>query len=66
MTKSNIENLTDEQILKVFVDRFKVDGAVLIYLDGKTESGLSRWKNSNGKNWANKVLHCVKANIKEL
>lgn len=66
MTRSDMKYLTDEQILKEFVDRFSVDGAVLIYLDGKTESGLSRWKNSNGKNWANKVLHCVKANIKEI
>lgn len=58
--KQPLENLTDEQILKEFVKRFKCDGAVLIYLDSGTENGLGRWRNSVGKEWVSRIFKLAK------
>ncbi|WP_223648906.1 hypothetical protein [Hymenobacter psoromatis] len=56
-----IQGLTDEQILKEFVRRFECDGAVLVYLDGSTEFGFGRWRNTIGRNW----VHTMFGNLKQ-
>ncbi|MDD4720980.1 MAG: hypothetical protein PHQ88_09045 [Bacteroides sp.] len=60
--KFPIDNLTDEQILKEFVNRFECDGAVLIYLDSNSEYGFGRWKNKEGKNWVKSLIKHIKTN----
>lgn len=55
--KGNIlENLTDEQVLKEFVKRFKCDAAILVYLDSDIESGFGRWSNKAGKKWVDETF----------
>lgn len=51
-----VENLTDEQVLKEFVKRFKVDGAILLYKDGDQSFGFTRWRNKDGRIWANSIM----------
>ncbi len=58
--KFPIENLTDEDVLKEFVKRFKCDGAILIYSDSGTEVGFARWRNSGGRKWVNRVFKNIK------
>lgn len=60
MNHLSVETLTDEQILTEFVKRFKCDGAVLIYLDEKSEFGFGAWNNSIGKTWVNYLFKLVK------
>ena len=62
-TKTNLGNLSDEEILKEFVKRFECQGAVLMYLDGESsgqtkpkEIGFGRWKNGTGKKWVKGVF----------
>lgn len=57
------EDMTDAELLKEFVKRFNIDGAVLFYLDGDHESGLSRWVNKNGENWCKKILKSINPDI---
>ncbi|MEF9477155.1 hypothetical protein [Chryseobacterium sp. 1B4] len=57
---SKLDQLSDEQVLKEFVKRFKCDGAILIYLENNCESGLARWTNKNGKNWVNNLMPLIK------
>lgn len=62
--KEKTESMTDAEFLKEFIKRFNVDGAVIFYLDGEHESGLSRWVNENGKNWCKKILKSINPEIK--
>ena len=57
------KDLTDEQILREFVKRFKCDAAVLIYLDSTNEFGFGRWSNKTGRKWVNEVFKAVKKDI---
>ncbi len=59
----SIHELTDEEVLKEFVKRFKCDGAILIYLDSTTEFGFGRWRNSSGRKWVDNVFKRVRQNI---
>lgn len=59
------ENMTDEEVLKEFINRFNVDGAVLFYLEGDYESGLSRWVNKNGEDWCKKIIKTINPDIKK-
>lgn len=59
----DINQLSDEQVLKEFVKRFDCDGAVLIYLDEKMEYGFGRWQNRDGRQWVNQVFNAVKSEI---
>ena len=56
-----IENLTDEEILKEFTKRFECDGAVLLYMENKTEFGFGRWSNKNGKVWVKELFKTIKS-----
>lgn len=51
MKRSPLEGLTDEQVLKEFVKRFKPDAAMLIYFDQDNTFGFTRWRNKKGKEW---------------
>ncbi|HET6995861.1 MAG TPA: hypothetical protein VFI06_12805 [Chitinophagaceae bacterium] len=62
-TPSILAGLTDEEILDEFVKRFQCDGAVLIYLDSRTEYGFARWSNSNGKKWVNELFTIAQNNL---
>lgn len=57
------KDLSDEDILKEFVKRFSCDGAVLMYLDSKSEFGFGRWRTGTGKAWVKDVLKAVKMNV---
>lgn len=61
-SESLLAGLTDEQILKEFVKRFECDGAVLVYVEGKTESGLGRWSSPMGKKWVKNTFAKIKQN----
>jgi hypothetical protein len=52
--------LTDEQILKEFVKRFKCDGAILVYRDENMEFGFGRWKNTVGQKWVSELIKVLK------
>lgn len=58
--QSVIDNLTDEQILKEFVKRFKCDGAILVYIESNVEVGFGRWRNPDGKKWVNQLFKNIK------
>lgn len=58
--KISVSDLTDEEVLKEFVNRFECDGAVLIYLDSKTEFGFGRWQNPTGRKWVNNLFKTIK------
>ncbi len=55
-----LDDLSDEQVLKEFVKRFKCDGAILIYLENNCENGIARWTNRNGKNWVKNLMPIIK------
>lgn len=55
--------LTDEEVLKAFVQRFLCDGAVLVYLDNKQEYGFARWRNPIGKQWCDVVMSAIKEKV---
>lgn len=59
-TESLLSGFSDEQILKEFVKRFECDGAILVYVEGKTESGLGRWNNSLGRKWVKDTFAKIK------
>lgn len=59
--KLNVENLTDEQVLREFVKRFECDGAVLIYMDRDAECGFGRWSNPKGKKWVDHLFKTIKS-----
>ena len=52
-------NLTDEEVLKEFVNRFKCDGAVLIYYDEEGGHGFTRWINKKGKQDCKKIMDAL-------
>ena len=58
--ESPLSGLSDEQILKEFVRRFECDGAVLVYVEGKTESGLGRWSSLLGRRWVKDTFAKIK------
>lgn len=58
-----MQELTDEQILKEFVRRFECDGAVLVYLENRTEYGFGRWRNIIGRNWVHSMFGNLRQNI---
>lgn len=60
---TSIEELTDEQVLKEFVRRFECDGAVLVYLEKKTEFGFGRWRNATGRNWVHTMFDNLQQTI---
>jgi hypothetical protein len=60
MERLAASNLTDEQVLKEFVKRFRCEGAVLIYLDETTEYGFGRWRSSIGKKWVSTIFRTIK------
>jgi hypothetical protein len=54
-----VHDLTDEEVLKEFVSRFQCDGAVLLYLDSKVESGFGRWRTREGRRWVREIMRTV-------
>lgn len=52
--------LSDEQILREFVKRFKCDGAILLYLEKNCENGIARWTNNSGKKWVKSLMPLIK------
>jgi hypothetical protein len=57
--ESPIEGLTDEQVLKEFVKRFKPDGAMLMYFDSDVTYGFTRWRNKKGREWEKRVVNAL-------
>ena len=62
--KLSVKELSDEEVLKEFVNRFKCDAAVLIYLDEDNEFGFGRWCNGTGRQWVKDVLGSVKQHVR--
>lgn len=57
--------LTDEEVLKEFVRRFKCDGAVLVYFDEGTEQWFGRWRNTKGRRWVNTFFQHIERDTKK-
>lgn len=57
---SDLQSLSDEQILKEFVKRFNCDGAILLYLEKNHENGIARWANNEGKKWVKNLMPLIK------
>ena len=56
---SPLEGLTDEQVLKEFVKRFKCDAAMLIYFDQDNTFGYTRRRNPPGPHWKRAVAEAL-------
>ena len=56
----DLQELSDEQILKEFVKRFNCDGAILLYLEKNHENGIAQWVNNDGKKWVKNLMPLIK------
>jgi hypothetical protein len=62
-TRVSPHDLTDEEVLKEFVNRFQCDGAVLLYLDSQVEAGFGRWRTQDGRQWVNNLFRSINVAI---